>query len=178
MARMLGMLLAVGCGACHSSFTTAAPRGFVELEDQGRYDFRATSPDGLVVAVRELDGEPEASLGFWTRAVTNAMRQRGGYALLETRDVQVAGNWPAKQLRFGHDEGSRPHLYYLTLVVSCSAIHLLEAGGEKALVERHEAELAAWVRDFSAERCAPFPFSFACTQLEAQAQPQAKAKPQ
>jgi hypothetical protein len=164
----LGLLAALASSGCHSSFTTAAPRGFIELEEQGRYDFRATSPDGLVLAVRQLDGEPEAGLGFWTRAVENAMRQRGGYALLATRDVRVAGDWPGKQLRFGHDEGSRPHLYYVTLVVSCGAIYLLEAGGEKALVEQHAGAVDGWVSAFRAERCAPFPFAFACSQVEAE----------
>ena len=166
-ALVLTLAAVAGCLAgCHSSFTSAPPRGFVRLDEQSAYDFRAASPEGVVLAVRQLPHDPEGSLSFWSGAAENAMRQRGGYALLETRELTIAGGWPAKQLRFGHDEGDRPHLYYLTVVATAGAIYLLEAGGEKPLLERHAAEVDAWIAHFRAERCAPFPFSFACNQLE------------
>src|SRR5690606_14571251 len=45
------------------------PPGFVSLDDfRGDYDFRAVSPDGLVVSAQELDHEPKGDLAFWTRA--------------------------------------------------------------------------------------------------------------
>lgn len=156
-------LLALLLPACHASHATSAPKGFVELDESSGYDFRATSADGLVIAAREIDNDPESGLTFWSRAVENAMRQRGGYALLETRDSAIAGGVPARQLRFGHDEGSRPHLYYVTLAVTDGAIYLLEAGGEKSLVERERARIDAWIAGFRAQRCAPFPLNFACT---------------
>ena len=160
---LLAPALGVALLACHASFSSSAPRGFVELDPTERYDFRATSADGLVLAARQLDNDPQAELSFWTRAVENAMRTRGGYALLETRDVQVAGGLRAKQLRFGHDEASQPHLYYVTLVVTCSAIYVLEAGGTKPLIEQHTPEIETWLHTFRPQRCAPFPLSPLCT---------------
>jgi hypothetical protein len=148
---------------CHASFTTSAPKGFVELEQHGVYDFRATSADGVVLAVRELDNDPEAELDFWARAVENAMRQRGGYALLQRRNTAVAGGVPAQQLRFGHDEANRPHLYYATVVVAGSTLYLLEAGGSKPLVEQQAKQIDAFIQRFRAERCAPFPVWFLCS---------------
>ena len=177
--RRLGgstLLIALLLGGCHASFVTAAPKGFVELEESGAYDFRATTADGVVIAVRELDNDPAAELGFWTRAVENAMRQRGGYALLETRDLTTAGGLPARQLRFGHDEVNRPHLYYATLVVAGSALYLLEAGGSKPLVEQQVKAIDAWIQRFRAERCAPFPLWFACADVTASARAPAKPK--
>ena len=162
----LAISLAVWLAGCHSSFTSAPPRGFVRLDEQSAYDFRATSPEGVVLAVRQLPHDPEGSLSFWSGAAENPMRQRGGYALLEPRELTNAGGCPAKQLPYGHDEGDRPHLYYLTVVATSGAIYLLEAGGEKPLLERHAAAVDDWIAHFSAERCAPFPFSFACNQLQ------------
>jgi len=155
---------------CHSTFTSAAPKGFVELDQTERYDFRATTADGLVIAARQVDHDPEASLDFWARAVENAMRTRGGYALLGSRDLKAAGGLRVKQLRFGHDEANRPHLYYVTLLVTHGAIYVLEAGGDKAQLEQHAAEIDAWISHFRAERCAPFPFAFACAGTSASAQ--------
>src|SRR5262245_6318479 len=89
-------LLAALLAGCHSAFVTSAPKGFVELDEASAYDFRATTADGVVLAVRELDNDPQAELGFWARAVENAMRQRGGYALLEARDTTIANGVPAR----------------------------------------------------------------------------------
>lgn len=176
----LWLVLCASAGTgCHAAFTTKAPSGFVELDEHGgRYAFRATTPDGLVVAAREVDHEPEGTLDFWVRAVENTLRTRGGYALLEVREITIAGGYPGKQLRFGHDEVNRPHLYYVTLVVTGGVIYVLEVGGAKPLVEAHEHAIAEWVQSFRAERCAPFPFAFACSTLTASDAPAAPTPPE
>jgi hypothetical protein len=81
-----------------------------------------------VIAVREIDHEPKGSVDFWTRAIENRMRQRGGYALLGSKDVKTAAGVPGKQLRFGHDEGNKPHVYHVTLFVTDDTLYVLEAG--------------------------------------------------
>lgn len=143
-ALFLGLALA-GCG---NSFQAATPPGFVELEDQEAYDYRATNADGLVIAAREIDHEPKGTLEFWAKAIENRMRQRGGYALLGSHDVKNAGGAAGKQLRFGHDESGKPHLYTITLFVTDSTIYLLEAGGTKELMDKHNDQLEWSVRNF------------------------------
>jgi hypothetical protein len=139
-----GLALA-GCG---HSFEATTPPGFVELEDQEAYDYRATNADGLVLAVREIDHEPKGQMAFWTRAIENRMRQRGGYALLGTRDVKSKNGLDGKQLRFGHDESGTPHLYYVTVFVTDKHIFVLEAGGTKELMEKNAADVDAAVANF------------------------------
>ncbi len=128
------------------------PPGFVSLDDyRGEFDFRAVSPDGLVISAQELDHEPEGDLAFWTRAIENELRGRSGYALLETRDVRTNDGVPGKQLRFGHDEGGTPYLYYVSVFVTDDCIYLVEAGGEKKLLSKHEASLDAAMRSLDAD---------------------------
>ncbi|MBK8695820.1 MAG: hypothetical protein IPN17_27040 [Deltaproteobacteria bacterium] len=64
--RRLPLLLALSllAPAC-ASFHVNTPNGFAELEDDSRYDYRATNADGVVIAVRVMRNEPEASLEFW-----------------------------------------------------------------------------------------------------------------
>ena len=152
MTRAIRALLAAatlvlaGCGA---SFEAVTPAGFVELEEEdGAYAHRALSADGLALAVREIEHEPQGELAFWVRAIENRMRQRGGYALLDTRDVSCRSGQQGKQLRFGHDEGSQPHLYYVTLFVTDDTLYLLEAGGTKKLMQEHAAEVEQAVTGF------------------------------
>jgi hypothetical protein len=134
--------------AC-TNFTAVTPKGFVELDDQDLYDYRATTADGLVIGVRELDNDPEGELDFWARAIENQLRNSGGYALLETREVKSKDGVTGKQLRFGHDEGKTPHLYYLSVFVTPDTIQILEIGGTKELVTKHAAEVDYAVANFS-----------------------------
>jgi hypothetical protein len=143
--------LFIGTTACGPSFTAGTPPGFVELDDQELYDYRATTPDGLVIAVREIDHEPEGELSFWTRAITNQMREQGGYALLGARDVKSSDGVAGTELRFGHDEGRAPHLYAIAVFVTASKIYLVEAGGTKELMEKHSEQIDWAVRNFRAD---------------------------
>ena len=72
----------------------------------------------------------------------------GGYALLEKRTVSNRGGLTGTQLRFGHDEGKVPHLYWVTLFVTDKKLFVLEAGGVKAEVERQEAQIEWSIKNF------------------------------
>jgi hypothetical protein len=143
--------LALTAAACSPTFAT--PKGFVDLDEFGRYDQRATTADGLVLAGREIENDPEGDLAFWSHAIENQMRARVGYALLEKRKVTTVGGHEGEVLRFGHDEGNTPHLYTIALYVTPGTfwedgtIYLLEAGGPKALVEKNTAAIDWAIRN-------------------------------
>jgi hypothetical protein len=148
-ALLLFSTFAVACGR---NFDAKTPAGFVELDEPGpSYAYRATTADGLVVAVREIDHEPKGELSFWSRAIENELRQRGGYALLAQREVKTNDGLTGKELRFGHDEGSTPHQYNVTLFVTDSKLYVLEAGGTKELMTRHAQDLDDYVTSFHAK---------------------------
>jgi hypothetical protein len=147
---ILTVLLATTSLACGPAFELATPPGFVELDDEwDNYDYRATTADGLVIAAREIDHEPQGDRAFWLEAIENRMRDRGGYALIERVEVESADGVAGTQLRFGHDDdGNRPHLYYLTVFVTSDAIVLVEAGGTKERVTENQAQIDQAVRGF------------------------------
>jgi hypothetical protein len=139
--------LALGCGR---PFAAATPPGFVDLGDD-RYEdneYRATTAEGVVLGVRAHDNEPKGDLGFWAKVIENRMREAGGYALLNKQDVRCRSGLPGVQMRFGHDEGKIPHLYYLTVFVDDDYVYLLEAGGSKTEVERQAQQIDWAVRNF------------------------------
>jgi hypothetical protein len=151
LSRIFSLPLLLGAAACGNNFTAATPPGFVELEDQYAYDYRATTADGLVIGVREIDHDPKGEMSFWTRAIENHMRQRGGYALLGTHPVKNADGLDGLQLRFGHDEQASPHLYYVTVFLTDDHIFLVEAGGTKALMEKHADQIDWAIKNFRAD---------------------------
>ncbi len=152
LARLALVTSLFGTVACGPSFQATTPPGFVELEDEPHddFDYRATSADGLVIAVRQLEHKPTGEISFWVTAIKNRMRERGGYALLDEVAVQSADGVAGTQLRFGHDEESgKPHLYYLAVFVTPDSIYLVEAGGTKDLMTANEAKVQQAVASFS-----------------------------
>lgn len=142
----LVLVAATGCGA---PFEAATPPGFVDLSDRYEDDeYRATTADGLVLGTRAFENDPPAELSFAVQATKNRMRELGGYSLIGERDVKARNGLPGKQLEFGHDEESTPHLYLLTLFVTEDYLFVLEAGGTKAQVDAGRAQIDWSVQNF------------------------------
>jgi hypothetical protein len=147
------LLLALTLASC-TTFKARTPAGFVALADQEPlYDYRATTHDGVVLAVRVLPNDPTGDEAFWSQAIELRLRHQGGYAFLDSSDVKTRSGLPGRRLRFGHDEGSEPHLYQVTIFVTKTRIYLLEAGGAKSLVDRDAPRLEAFIADFKPRRC-------------------------
>ena len=148
---LLSTLVALTALACTPTFAT--PKGFVDLDEHGTYDQRATTADGMVLAGREIENDPEGDLAFWSHAIENQMRLRGGYALLEKKKVKTVNGYEGEELRFGHDQGNKPHLYRIALYVTKGGfwedgtIYLVEAGGPKELVEKNAASIDWAIRN-------------------------------
>lgn len=143
------LALAASSLAC-APFKAATPPGFVDLGDKyGGNEYRATTADGMVLSARAFDNEPKGELPFWTRVVENRMRDTSGYALLETKDVTDRTGNKGKQLRFGHDESGVPHLYYISIFVTDKRVFVLEAGGSKDLVTKHEDQIKWSIENFT-----------------------------
>src|SRR5262249_58824165 len=109
LAAALAALALSGCGR---PFDVETPHGFVELDAQGpAYDYRATTPDGVVVGVRAIDAKGRGDVAFWEQAVTLQVRDVSGYALLGTKEVRSADGSGGRRLKFGPHAHGEPVLY-------------------------------------------------------------------
>lgn len=128
----LFVLLLAGCGA---GFTVDAPRDFVSLDDASShyrgYALRATSADGVVMGVRALQNDRHGSSEFWVEAIRNRLRRDQGYALTSESEVHAATGETGHQMRFGHDDGGHPYVYWVTVFVTHERIFVVEAGGRR-----------------------------------------------
>jgi hypothetical protein len=137
-ALLLALSLAALAG-CGRSFVPYTPTGFVDLGDSYPHgEYRAATADKVDIGVRAFDNEPKGNLPFWSRVLERRIREMGGYALLDKRDVAAQGGLTGVAMRFGHDEGKTPYLYTVALFVTPKKIYLVEAGGEKDEVTKVE----------------------------------------
>lgn len=130
---LIAMGSLVGCAGRH--FTLEASDAFVELDpaQQSRegFAYRATTANGTVIGVREVDNDRHASADFWVEAVRNRIRRAGGYALLSESEVRSADGTAGHQMRFGRDEAQHPYDYWVTVFVTHDRIFVVEAGGRR-----------------------------------------------
>ncbi len=142
------LVAAFSSGAC-KDFTVFTAKDFVVLKDTEPYDFRATTPEGLVIGVREFDNSSQhGELKFWTTAIENKLRLDQGYALEKTTAVTTLQGQEGVQMRFGLDRDEVAHLYIVTVFATDDAVFVLEAGGTEALVEKHQAQIDWSVSEF------------------------------
>jgi len=148
----LTVALGLALSGCGRPFDVKTPRGFVELENQGPdYAYRATTADGVVVAVRTIDATGRQDLGFWEQAVALQLRDASGYALLGTKDVRSGDGTAGRELDFGRDQNGKPYAYRVALFTAQDRVFLLEAGGAKASVARYGDALDWQVTTFNAK---------------------------
>jgi hypothetical protein len=139
----LSATVALGCGGRH--FELSQPDDFVELDPDAQqrrgYALRATTADGVVIAVREIENTRHGSRDFWVQALRNRLRRAGGYALIDESDVTAASGETGHQMRFGRDESSRPYAYWVTVFVSDARITIVEAGGRRETFEQQADDI-------------------------------------
>lgn len=142
VAVVLGTLVLTACG---HHFEIHAPERFVELEpgmqERMGFAYRATTANGAVIGVREIDNDRHASAEFWVEAIQNRVRRAGGYALVSETDVRSADGTAGHQLRFGRDEGQHPYDYWITVFVTPDRLFLVEAGGRRDHFERERESI-------------------------------------
>ncbi|MBX3190170.1 MAG: serine/threonine protein kinase [Labilithrix sp.] len=149
---LLGIFVVAGCGR---PFDVHTAPGFVPLENQTDYDWRATTPEGVVVAVRVVEDETRGDLGFWTQAVTLQLRDISGYALLESADTTSLDGTKGRLLKFGHDEDDKPYVYWVAIFAAQGRLFFVEAGGARELFERARPNVE-WTMKTVRVRCDSF----------------------
>ncbi len=131
-------LLAPAC----APYSVVTPDGMIELSE-GRwspYDYRATTPEGVVVGARQIrmreDGDvPPADLEFWVNATKLRLRTTAGYALLSEEEIRSADGREGVMLHFGRDQEGGTYRYDIALFVTEKFVHVIEAGGDQELYD-------------------------------------------
>lgn len=145
MQRYLFVLLALAMllGACRVS-EVRTPNGFVALDEddiQWRdYEWKAVSPDGAVVVVRERDNNEEGSLDFWAEALEREIIERQGYKLIDKGPVQ-GRNVKGTQLNFEALYGGQPYFYSVAVFTDEDSIVTVETAASAEVWERHKDAL-------------------------------------
>ncbi len=113
-------------GACGPQHALQAPSGFARYsEDDGN---RWVTPDGVVLRAREIDEPPEATLAFWSEALSRHL-ERSGYRVEKPRDFRTRDGMEASRVdAIGH-RGAEDWLLVTAIYVQGPRLWLVEATG-------------------------------------------------
>lgn len=136
MKRFIAILLLAAAPSACASFHMNTQPGFAELEHNDDYAYRATSADGVVVAVRSERNQPTGNLEFWSRAVDERLRANGYVADGEPRPVRSGDGVEGVQYRYARDASGRTLRYWATVFVKDLRIFIVEAGGDREVFDR------------------------------------------
>src|SRR4051812_24473178 len=125
---LLGIVLAsLSLAGCGRPFDAKTAPGFVELSGQSWHEWRATTPEGVVIGVHVVQDEDRGDLAFWSETVTLQLRDMSGYALLATKDVVSADGTRGRLLQFGHDEDGKPYDYWVAIFSAQRRLFVVES---------------------------------------------------
>lgn len=140
----LSLSLSLFGAGCSRGFDIKTPDGFAELDSSDDYRYRATSADGVVLAVRREKNDPKGSLQFWASAIGNELSERG-YGTPETERVKSKDGTAGQRLEYKTHKNGRPNVLWITVFVSDSRIVVVETGGDAEHFKKVEKELATAV---------------------------------
>ncbi len=143
----LAGLAFAGCGA---TFEIEAPLDFVEREerDWSSYAYRALNADAVVLGVREIYEEKEASLAFWAKAVKNRLQASHSYAVIREEPISAASGEGGTLIRMGREDGGVQYDYWLALFDAGETLYVVETGGRRDAFEKVEDQLLGSITGF------------------------------
>jgi hypothetical protein len=133
--------------ACGRGFGIETPDGFAELEANDDYRYRATTAEGVVLAVRREANEPKGGLEFWAAAVANELDLRG-YSQLDTKDITSKNGTPGKRLKYKVSRNGRPNVLWVAVFVTDSRVIVVETGGDEAHFSNVEPKVTHALSEF------------------------------
>ncbi len=137
----LALVTSLFGGGCSRGFDIKTPDGFAELEDGDDYRYRATSADGVVLAVRREANDPKGSLEFWASAIGNELSERG-YGTAKAEKVTSKDGTPGRRLEYRTSRNGRPNVLWVTVFVSGSRVVVVETGGDADHFRKVEKEVS------------------------------------
>jgi hypothetical protein len=142
LGRILcGLLLPALLAGCATA-ALRPPAGFAEYSDRSEY--RAVSPEGVVVRVRVIKNDPVQSLEFWTEALRTQM-MKSGYSPLRQESLETRVG-AAVLLEWAAPVGDQDWIYLTGIAVSGTRIAVVEAAGEYASYQKRRDALIGSLR--------------------------------
>jgi hypothetical protein len=112
--------------SCGTPYTMKAPDSFKRFEKSN--EFKMITADGVMLKAREVDNYPEASLEFWTDAVSQHLEAQG-YIVQSEKCFKTAKGLDGCTVNFLLPHGAQDWVLSETMFVVDDKVVLVETAG-------------------------------------------------
>ena len=126
------------------------PKGYVPVEDPGRFKLKAVSAQGTVFALRQWSnpGGEQADLSYWTQAVEHEKVDVQGYKMRRRGEIETTEGRTGTLFEFETGSGQGMYLWLVALFVSPTEIAAVEAGGPASQLEPDSDKIRGAIKTF------------------------------
>jgi hypothetical protein len=128
------LVLAVTAAAGCSRVSLDTPEGFARVEGRGEY--RAVSPEGMLLRVRTVANNPRKGPEFWSEALETHLREEGYRPAGPPRPLTSAGG-SGFVYEWALPYGQQSYLYLTAVAVQGRRIIVAEAAAPYAVYQLH-----------------------------------------
>ena len=139
-------LIALSVVSCGPSYTMNAPDSFKRFEKSN--DFKMITADGVMLKAREVDNYPEASLEFWTDAVSQHLEAQG-YLVQSEKCFKTQKGLDGCTVNFLLPHGAQDWVLSETMFVVDDKVVLVETAGPYDRFATIEKDLGEAVLTFN-----------------------------
>jgi hypothetical protein len=148
--------IALASAACTGP-ELAPPPAFAAVGGGAGYDYRAATPQGIVVAVRHEKNDPQADVGFWANAVDLRLK-RDGYTPSGESKVKTDRGLEGVELSYARTDQGRTYRYVVALFVKERRemlvfkkhdLFVVEAGGDAEDFDPARADVERAIRSLA-----------------------------
>ena len=116
------LMLIIAC----EPFNVDIPKGFVQLEDDNSYAFRAVSPNNSTLGIRYWDNKENGNLDFWYNVVLNYLDKKKGYKFLNDKVYKSINSIEGKSATFESFYKGNTNKYFICVFIGKSDIITVE----------------------------------------------------
>ena len=128
------ILILIAC----QPYTITTPDGFVKLQNEYNYDYRAVSADNSIIAIKYHDNDEEGTLEFWYKVLVNYFTFKKAYKFLESKNLKSANSIEGKGAIFETIYNGIRTKYFIFIFVTKDKVYSLE----------YTAKADNWDKDF------------------------------
>ncbi len=125
-----------------------APEGFSVYRNSRLY--RAVSPEGTILRIREVSPQPVMDMGFWETAVTGYMED-AGYILREKEELDGQSGENGWSFMWLAPYSGEEYVYMVTLLPvekGAKQLKIIEVAGELESFDQRRDALKTWVQSY------------------------------
>jgi hypothetical protein len=122
------LLVLIGAAGCKKHIKT--PADFAEMDNPGYdYEYRAISPDEIVMGVQKRPNEPKGDVEFWAKVWKEKYPPIKDYEFVDKESLRTKGGLQGSLLEFTSEEEDGLYRLLVAIFVVKKDIWIVTAGG-------------------------------------------------